>query len=947
MVNRLFHIPPSALRGVLALSAVLLCVATGGGGSPAHATPPLKSPAAVEEADDRAEALLELSRQQNLVNHALALQSAREALGLWQAADDKTGMARAYAQIARCHFAQSDLSEAVENYQTALQLWRDLNNTHEQATVLIMLCYIEERKGEWSNAISLLTRARPFVDEVNEPYQMAQISSGLAYIFNENGMPETGLAHYQSARDYYLRASDESSANYITLRLGGTYYLLGDYVQAINNLRQALSGVAPDSLDAAACHHQLGMVYLATGEHEVALAHLQSALAIYESASNPKEAAQVLALIGQAYEQQGRVGQARLKYRQAMAAFDKLSDRVNQAAVTYALGSLELRARDYSAAEGYLRHSIELTEDLRRAPAGSDLTASFSATVHERYEKYIECLMRQRQTRPAERLDVLAFETSELGRARSLAELLSATGTDPTAGIDPALAEREKSLRQALRVKEDYRVTLLSGAYRKESLDALEAELARLEADYKHVTETIRERCPSCGQVSRPSAWGLARIQSEVVADDQTVLLEYSLGEDVSYVWAVTRDQVNSYELPGRARIEETARRAYESLSAPPGTEASHELPAALRELSQLILAPAAAELKKRHVIVVADGTLNYIPFQVLPAPAGDGGPLVADCEVSNAPSASVLGELREEASRRQPTTKVLAAFGNPVFASSYALHRKDGEGQQPAAVAELEKGRLVSALRDTGVNGDLAVLGPLFYAKRELKELRDVASDDETFVASDFAATRERLISADLTQYVILHFATHGLLDTKRPESSGLVLSTVDSDGRPLNGFVGLRDVYSLRAPVDLVVLSACQTALGKDVRGEGLVGLARGFMYAGASGVVASLWKVEDKATAELMKQFYANMLQKGMPPGTALREAQNVIRQNPRWRSPYYWAGFTLQGEYSRPIRHRPDGSRLKIIMVVGAGLLTLLAFASWWYLRRGSRAARGGV
>lgn len=947
MVYSLSNIPQSALRGILALSAVLLYAAAS---SPVNATRPAKSPAAVEESGDRAEALLELSRQQNLVNHALALQSAREALGLWQTADDKVGMARAFAQIARCHLAQSDLPEAVENYQTALQLWRDLNNTHEQATALIMLCYIEARKGEWSNAISLLTQAQALVDEAKEPYQMAQISGALAYVFNENGMPETGLAHYQRALDYYRRASDESAANYITLRLGGTYYLMGDYGQAVTNLRQALSGVAPDSLDAAACHHQLGMVHLATGENDAALTHLQSALTIYESASNPKEAAQVRALIGQAYEQQGRTEPARLKYRQAMSAFDKLSDRVNQAAVNYALGSLELRARDYGAAEEYLRHSIELTENLRRTPASSDLTAYFSATVSGRYEKYIECLMRQRQARPAERLDVLAFEMSELGRARSLAELLSATGTDLTAGLDPALAEQERSLRQALRVKDDYRVTLLSGPYRKESLDTLEAEIARLEVDYLRVTEIIRERCPSCGQVSRPSAWGLAQIQRQVVADDETVLLEYSLGEDVSYVWAVTRNQVNSYELPGRARIEEAARRAYESLSTPPGTETSDEPPAALRELSQMVLAPAAAELRKRYVIVVADGALNYIPFQVLPSPAGDGRPLVADCEVSNAPSASVLGELREEASRRQPTTKVLAAFGNPVFASSHTLHREVDDGKQPAAVAELEKGRLVSALRDTGLNGDSfdsTVLGQLFYANRELNDLRDVASEDETFVAMKSEATRERLLSADLTQYVILHFATHGLLDTKRPESSGLVLSTVDSDGRPLNGFVGLRDVYSLRAPVDLVVLSACQTALGKDVRGEGLVGLTRGFMYAGASGVVASLWRVEDKATAQLMKQFYANMLQKNMPPGRALREAQNSVRQNPRWRSPYYWAAFTLQGEYSRAIRHRSRVSVSRMKVAAGVFLVALLMAVVWWHWRRRSHAKRAGV
>jgi CHAT domain-containing protein len=422
--------------------------------------------------------------------------------------------------------------------------------------------------------------------------------------------------------------------------------------------------------------------------------------------------------------------------------------------------------------------------------------------------------------------------------------------------------------------------------------------------------------------------------------DDQTVLIEYSLGADRSHVWAVTRDLITSHELPARARIEDAAHNVYNLLTTPPGMETSDELTSALLELSRMVLEPVAAELKKRRIIVVADGTLNYIPFQVLQSPTDWGEPLVANSEVSNVPSATILGELRQESARRRHAPKMLAAFGNPVFASSYALHTGANANQQPIAATGLEEGRLISALRDTKLNGDspdLSALKPLAYAKRELASLRAVASDEETFVAADFAATREHLLGTDLTQYAILHFATHGLLNAEHPESSGLVLSTVDRDGRPVDGFVGLQDVYSLRAPVDLVVLSACRTALGKDVRGEGLVGLTRGFMYAGASGVVASLWNVDDKATAELMKQFYANMLQRGMPPGTALREAQNSIRQNPRWRSPYYWAAFTLQGEYNQPIRHKgAAGSRLKIAAATGLGIL--LVAALWWYWRR---------
>jgi CHAT domain-containing protein len=152
------------------------------------------------------------------------------------------------------------------------------------------------------------------------------------------------------------------------------------------------------------------------------------------------------------------------------------------------------------------------------------------------------------------------------------------------------------------------------------------------------------------------------------------------------------------------------------------------------------------------------------------------------------------------------------------------------------------------------------------------------------------------------LSQYRFVHFATHGLLNSAHPELSGIVLSLVDEKGQPQNGFLRLNEIYNLSLPADLVVLSACQTALGKEIKGEGLVGLTRGFMYAGAARVVASLWNVQDDATAELMKRFYAKMLgREKLRPAAALRAAQIEMWKTKLWQPPYYWAGFVLQGEW----------------------------------------------
>jgi CHAT domain-containing protein len=166
---------------------------------------------------------------------------------------------------------------------------------------------------------------------------------------------------------------------------------------------------------------------------------------------------------------------------------------------------------------------------------------------------------------------------------------------------------------------------------------------------------------------------------------------------------------------------------------------------------------------------------------------------------------------------------------------------------------------------------------------------------------ALDFKASRGAMMSSTLAQYRIVHLATHGILNSKHPELSGLVLSLVDEQGTPQNGFLGLQDIYNLNLPAELVVLSACETGLGKNVHGEGLIGLTRGFMYAGAKRVVASLWKIDDLATAELMAQFYKDMEQQGMRPAAALRSAQIYMWKQKRWQSPYYWAAFQIHGEW----------------------------------------------
>ncbi len=885
-------------------------------------------------------ALLILSDCQNSRDHALALKTAQESLALWSSIDRKRGMADAYAAIGHYHLTQHNIPECSRNLEAALNIFRELADPAQQADVLISLGYVEHRIGAWQSALNYYIQAQSLIDKEAEPLQMGRITIGLGDAFLEIGMPEVALAKYLEALDYFRISKHQRAVSIVQWSIGKANYFSGKYEDAINSLQTARSEAhsSGDVTLTAFCDDFLGRAHQGQKNYPSALSYFQSAQDGYSKAKNTREAVRVLALMGQLSEQQGRFQEARDNYQTALNGFRSVDDRVNESATLYALGNLELHENNLDKAGDYLQKSIEVTEQMRRVSTSSDLTAAFSARVHDRYERYIEYLMRKHQANPDQGFGLKAFETSELARARSLTELLLATQTNLLTGVDPKLAEQEKMLRQSLRVKEDYKVALLGRTYKKEELDSLKTELADLEAKHQQVTEAIQARYPAYNQITRPTSWSLNDIQQQVIADEDTVLVEYSLGRDKSYLWAVTRDHITSYQLPNQDQINEAAQKVYKLLSTQADGQGQAELTQTARELAQMILAPAASDLNKRRMIVVADGVLNYIPFQILPVHGDTTELLVANHEVINVPSASILGQLRVETTHRRAPEKTLAAFGDPVFAANFA-QRKDASSNDQVVALQVSGNELwPQALRDVDSADGYAPtsLKPLFYVTRELANLRAVAGP-EALLVTGFDATRENLKSADLTKYAILHFATHGVLDPKRPEYSGLFLSMVNRNGQPENGFVGLQDIYGLRAPVDLVVLSACRTGLGKDVRGEGLIGLTRGFMYAGASSVMASLWKVDDEATSELMKRFYTNMLERGMTPAAALRAAQNDIRSQPQWSSPYYWAAFTLQGEYRQVIRPASTSPTSRRILV-GVVLLAFFGGASWWFIRR---------
>ncbi len=645
----------------------------------------------------------------------------------------------------------------------------------------------------------------------------------------------------------------------------------------------------------------IGLFYFALDDNDKALELFQQAREISSTHGDRAWEAEALFSIGRLFNSPQQLKGAR-------DLFAAIRDRHGEAKTLLAIASAE-RARPHGSlqvARKEIEKALGLIEDLRiRASANRDLRAYYFATKQSYYEFYIDLLMELHRRRPGAGHNGEALAASERARARSLLDLLTAAGGDLSRTGDPGLLERVQNLERRINTIEHQLIGLLENdTTQRDLVEKLETEQRDLLREYELALGEIRDMSP--GYAAQPLS--APELQRRVV-DEETLLLEYKLAEKRSFLWAVTPEAVISFELPGRGEIEAIARRAYDLITRNQRRQrqrASKDL----ARLSDLLLGPVATQLRgKKRLLIVSEGALQYLPFGALNVPGiGEpgqepGGPLIAEYAVVTMPSASALAVLRDRLAKQKPAPKTLVVLADPVFG------REDPRFENLRTWPVRAASRPASG-KPAERSSEMGPYPRLIYSAREAENIVSLVSPDNGLKVSDFDANRDLVRRGELKNYRIVHFATHGDLNARHPELSRLVLSLIDEQGRPRDdGLLHAYELYNLEIPAELVVLSACQTALGTQVEGEGLLGLTRGFMHAGAARVVVSLWNVNDRATAELMRRFYRGLLNRGLPPAEALRAAQDSIRREPAWRSPYYWAGFVLQGEW-RDIYRQPD-------------------------------------
>lgn len=814
----------------------------------------------------RAEALLGLGQlqQEDLRDNAAALRTFTRLEPL--AAADPTLEAMVRLHLGGLRGALGDLDGAIAEDRRALALYQRLGDRINEAWISSNLGSALHQRGRYDEAAALFDHALALWKPGDDPVRRGKTLLNRGHLDRDLGELDQARERFSAALRLFRQARDPNNEALALHALGLLAQDAGRPGEALEPLQRALALRAPGTRGRAATLTALGVTYRQLGRSEEARRAYAEALPIFANAGDAREQARCLSNLG-------RLEAAALHDAAALDDFDRALSLFRalaappETAWTLEGKALVLRRRgDLEAARGLMEEALAAVERHRFSQTSFTTRAEFFATQQGFYDFLIDLLMEMHQKAPSAGYAAAALEVSERSLARSLLDGLAAGSIDLHHGrAAPKLHAREREIEREIDVLVARQTRLAQDAAPPEQLRPVEAELGRRWDELDRVRAELRTGDPRYAALTQPRTWSATEIRRELLGHD-TLLLEYRLGEKRSFLWAVTRDSLASFELPGRAVIGELTSQVRNLLARSGSRKAELSAGPQLAKLSRLLLGPVAPLLPGKRLLVVGDGILQSLPFAALPEPRRDpdaGEPLVAHHEIVALPSVSVLGELRREAAGRPAAPKTLWVLADPDF----------------------------SRLFD-----------PLPFTRQEAAAILALAPAPERSEVLGRQASRAAVLVGGLRDYRVLHFATHGSFDATDPGGGRLVLAQIDPRGRrEANGFLHLADIYELDLRADLVVLSACQSGQGREVRGEGMMGMTRGFFYAGAERVLVSLWNVNDQVSVELMRRFYHGLLAEGLSPAAALRAAQDAIRRQARWRAPYYWAGFTLQGEW----------------------------------------------
>lgn len=851
---------------------------------------------------------------------------------------DAADEAQAYKTLGMAAAYQGDFQDSVAAAEHALALYRATGDRLYQGVVLGNLSSVYLEMGAADRALAAARGALEAAAATGDAQGVVYSRKSIAAIYLGEGELAEALAVYRETLADLARTPYPLIEGEVWNDLGTLYHRMGDYAsslreydraQAVWSKMQYATGIADTTLaqgevlldrrsrreattafrralDVARAGglkspevralRDLGVASVEAGDWAGARQNLEASRDLAHTLAATVDEARAVQGLGDLARRRGDPGAARSHYLSALALVRQAADLGGEAATLSRLAAVASDTGDPEGGLQAIEQALDIIERQRGRINDPGLRTSYFASLRAYHDLHVDILMRLDAGHPGQGYAAAGLAAAELARARVLQDTLAERSIGPGRGADPELRQRLRVAEESVRVAALAVARLPAGAPAERRL-SLQAAVDAASRALDEARGRLRAAEPRAAELARPRPLELAELQSRLVEPDGAIL-EFWLGRRQSYRWLVTKHALKVRRLPGRAEIERRALGLRQRLrQRPPAAAAGGfaalaqqhaELAASIdREaeaLGAILLGADIDRLPQRQLAIVADGELQLVPFGLL-RPAAGADRLGAGHDLSYLPSISTLAWLRRTAAPRFRGASV-AIFADPVFSAA--------DERRPAEVAELSRGL------EPDETFDIRALPRLAASRAEAESIVELLPKGRARAFLGTAASRTEFLRTDWRQYAIAHVAAHSLVDVRRPELSGIVLSLFDAAGRPVDGFVRMNDIYGLEMPVELVVLSACDSGVGKGVNAEGIFSLGRAFLYAGAPRVVVSLWAVDDRATAAFMASFYRALLGGERSVAAALRVAQTAMSADPRWRNPYYWAGFVLQGD-----------------------------------------------
>ena len=752
----------------------------------------------------------------------------------------------------------SNHQESTRLARNALKLWLENKDAYGAARAHMLLAFFAGGEGNFHLAQCHCKKALSVFRNVSDRDNAAIVSNLLGMMARESGDLEASYAQYRRALDDFVAAHDKLGAAESIEGMARILVIRRDYANLLSLYHRKLALAQKTGYRPLLASALVDLAIIKAAEHRYSEAEttFRSAVSEYDAAKHPYGEGTALMHLMDLCFAQNRFQEALDYSDQALELKEGTAEAEDLAWIRYMRSRIDWKLNRLNDARAEIDKTIDIIESQRLHIEKFDSRAQYFASVHEYYSLYIQLLMALHELHPADGYDRLAFEAAEKSKVRAL-------------------------------------------------LDQLNDNSSSLPCE-QVLSEASNRDSPSTDQRAQTSDAALTLPETQALIDPNSVLVEYALGNEASYAWTVQAGNISSFKLapaPTIRRIVQLFRESLVKLHPADGEspalylqrQYAQKQARALQSnrLAKRLLASLDLPPQKR-VMIVPDGPLQYIPFAML-ATGKDKTPFLELHELAMLPSASALAALRKSASAREPPSDAVVVFADPVFTSPRA----------PLAASASDAAKTLSAGPPELQRALIDYQGSQFIpslpgSRTEALAIQEIFGPSRTRLALSFDAARGAVIDGSLAHPRIIHFATHGIVDTVHPEMSGLILSLFNKKGESQDGYLRLSDIYKLKLSADLVVLSSCESALGKDLESEGIIGLPRGFLYAGARSVIASLWKVDDDATAALMKALYSR-IQHGESPSKALRGAQLDLLKGTRFSDPYYWGAFVMEGDY----------------------------------------------